>query len=124
AAPGCLVNLRVAAGRAGRSKPASGLESVAGEWFCRQLVPRRSPQFATPQFAATRLAGLRTARGRSAVVSGIRRVIVGASGSPGSLRALRRAEDLARHSVATLTPVLAWIPPGGELASTQPSPDL
>jgi len=44
-------------------------------------------------------------------VTGVRRVIVGASGSPGSLRALRHAEDLARHSDATLMPVLAWVPP-------------
>jgi nucleotide-binding universal stress UspA family protein len=57
-------------------------------------------------------------------VSGVRRVIVGASGSPGSLRALRHAEDLARHSDATLTPVLAWVPPGGELAARQPCPAL
>jgi nucleotide-binding universal stress UspA family protein len=58
-------------------------------------------------------------------VSGVRRVIVGASGSPGSLRALRHAEDLARHSVATLIPVLAWTPPGGDLAARrQPYPTL
>ncbi|HJY74901.1 MAG TPA: universal stress protein [Streptosporangiaceae bacterium] len=57
-------------------------------------------------------------------MSGVRRVIVGASGSPGSLRALRHAEDLARHSSATLTPVLAWVPPGGELAARQPCPEL
>jgi nucleotide-binding universal stress UspA family protein len=57
-------------------------------------------------------------------VSGARRVIVGASGSPGSLRALRHAEDLARHSDATLTPVLAWVPPGGDLAARQSCPAL
>jgi len=57
-------------------------------------------------------------------VSGVRRVIVGASGSPGSLRALRHAEDLARHSDATLLPVLAWVPPGGDLAARQPCPAL
>jgi nucleotide-binding universal stress UspA family protein len=58
-------------------------------------------------------------------VSGVRRVIVGASGSPGSLRALRHAEDLARHSVAALIPVLAWTPPGGDLAARrQPCPTL
>ena len=57
-------------------------------------------------------------------MSGVRRVIVGASGSPGSLRALRYAEDLARHSDATLTPVLAWVPPGGDLAARQPCPAL
>jgi nucleotide-binding universal stress UspA family protein len=57
-------------------------------------------------------------------VSGVRRVIVGASGSPGSLRALRHAEDLARHGDATLIPVLAWVPPGGDLAARQPCPAL
>jgi nucleotide-binding universal stress UspA family protein len=57
-------------------------------------------------------------------VSRVRRVIVGASGSPGSLRALRHAEDLARQSGATLTPVLAWVPPGGDLAARQPCPAL
>jgi nucleotide-binding universal stress UspA family protein len=49
-------------------------------------------------------------------VAGIRRVIVGISGSPGSLRALRYAEDLARTFDATLIPVLAWTPPSGDLA--------
>ena len=49
-------------------------------------------------------------------MSGLRRVIVGASGSPGSLRALRYAEDLARAHDATLIPVLTWVPPGGDLA--------
>jgi nucleotide-binding universal stress UspA family protein len=49
-------------------------------------------------------------------VFGICRVIVGASGSPGSLRALRYAEELARTHHATLMPVLAWVPPGGDVA--------
>jgi len=58
-------------------------------------------------------------------VSGVRRVIVGASGSPGSLRALRYGEDLARHSDAVLIPVLAWTPPGGDLAERRaPCPPL
>ena len=57
-------------------------------------------------------------------MSGVRRIIVGASGSPGSLRALRHAEDLARHSDATLIPVLAWVPPGGDLAARQPCPAM
>jgi nucleotide-binding universal stress UspA family protein len=47
---------------------------------------------------------------------GVHRVIVGASGSPGSLRALRHAEHLARDFDATLMPVLAWLPPDGDLA--------
>jgi nucleotide-binding universal stress UspA family protein len=55
----------------------------------------------------------------SAVVSGVSRVIVGASGSPASLRALRYAASLARHYHALLVPVLAWTPPGGELADRQ-----
>jgi nucleotide-binding universal stress UspA family protein len=49
-------------------------------------------------------------------MSGLRRVIVGASGSPGNLCALRYAEHLARATGATLIPVHAWIPPGGDLA--------
>lgn len=49
-------------------------------------------------------------------MSGFRRVIVGASGSPGSLRALRYAEDLARTHGATLIPVFALLQPGGDLA--------
>jgi nucleotide-binding universal stress UspA family protein len=44
------------------------------------------------------------------------RIIVGASGSPASLRALRYAQHLARDLGATLIPVLAWLPPGGDLA--------
>jgi len=49
-------------------------------------------------------------------VSSVRRVIVGASGSPGSLRALRYAQHLARDLDATLVPVLSWLPPDGDLA--------
>ena len=49
-------------------------------------------------------------------MSGARRIIVGASGSPGSLQALRFAADLARDRDAPLIPVLAWLPPGGDLA--------
>ena len=44
------------------------------------------------------------------------RVIVGASGSPASLQALRYAQHLARDYDATLVPVLAWLPPCGDLA--------
>ena len=58
-------------------------------------------------------------------MSGVRRIIVGVSGSPGSLQALRHAADLARTHEATLIPVLAWMPPGGDLADrTHPSPYL
>jgi len=44
------------------------------------------------------------------------RIIVGASGSPGSLQALRYAQHLAHYFDATLMPLLAWLPPGGDLA--------
>ncbi len=49
-------------------------------------------------------------------MSSLRRVIVGASGSPGSLQVLRYAQRLARDLDAAVVPVLAWLPPGGDLA--------
>ena len=55
---------------------------------------------------------------------GIDRVIVGASGSPGSLRALRYAEVLASAHDALLIPVIAWSPPGGDRAFYQAPGDL
>ncbi|MFD3376741.1 MULTISPECIES: universal stress protein [unclassified Streptomyces] len=45
-----------------------------------------------------------------------RRVVVGVSGSLGSLAALHRAADEARRTDADLLAVLAWEPPGGEFA--------
>jgi nucleotide-binding universal stress UspA family protein len=58
-------------------------------------------------------------------VSGISRIIAGASGSPGSLAALRYAEVLAHAHDATLVPVIAWVPPGGDRADlTLPSAHL
>jgi len=54
-----------------------------------------------------------------------RRVIVGVSGSAGSLQALRYAAEMARSEYAVLAPVLAWTPPGGELADRRsPCQDL
>ena len=54
-----------------------------------------------------------------------RRVVVGVSGSAGSLQALRYAVELARNDNAALVPVLAWTPPGGELADRRsPCPPL
>jgi len=44
------------------------------------------------------------------------RVITGVSGSPRNLQALRYAAALARGQDATLIPVLAWVPPGGDVA--------
>ena len=56
---------------------------------------------------------------------GIGRLIVGASGSPGSLHALRYGEGLARAHGAVLIPVLAWEPPGGDYGlRVQPSEAL
>lgn len=58
-------------------------------------------------------------------MSGVRRVIAGVSGSPGSLQAMRYAAGLARTHDATLIPVLAWMPPGGDFADrSHPSPYL
>ncbi len=55
----------------------------------------------------------------------IKRVIVGVSGSPRCLPALRFAADLARAHDATLVTVMAWVPPGGDVADrASPSPFL
>ena len=52
-------------------------------------------------------------RGRTGPVPGVGRVIVGASGSPGSLGGLRYGEVLALAHQAPLVPVIAWEPSGG-----------
>ena len=44
------------------------------------------------------------------------RVIVGVHGSLGSLQALRYAADEARQRGVPLVPVIAWVPPGGDMA--------
>jgi nucleotide-binding universal stress UspA family protein len=52
-------------------------------------------------------------------------VFIGSCGSPGSIRALRYARDLAAGSDATLIPVHAWLPPGGDMADRRaPNPIL
>jgi nucleotide-binding universal stress UspA family protein len=62
---------------------------------------------------------------RRAIVAAVRRVVVGVSGSLGSLQALRLAADEARARSATLVPVIAWVPPGGDFAErSHPSPHL
>ena len=48
-------------------------------------------------------------------VSGVRRLVVGASGSPGSLCALRYARDLAGCGGIAVVAVHAWVPPGGDV---------
>ncbi|MEU4147428.1 universal stress protein [Streptomyces parvulus] len=50
-------------------------------------------------------------------LSAAARVVVGVSGSLGSLTALARAAEEARCREAQLWPVLAWEPPGGELGA-------
>jgi nucleotide-binding universal stress UspA family protein len=58
-------------------------------------------------------------------VTAVSRVIVGVSGTPGSLPALRYAAEIARTYSVPLIPVLAWLPPGGDLADrSHPSPVL
>lgn len=49
-------------------------------------------------------------------MSAERRILVGVHGSLGSLQALRFAAEEARRREARLVPVIAWVPPGGDLA--------
>jgi nucleotide-binding universal stress UspA family protein len=49
-------------------------------------------------------------------VPAVRRILVGVDGSPGSLQALRYAADEARRREVPLVPIIAWLPPGGDLA--------
>jgi nucleotide-binding universal stress UspA family protein len=63
--------------------------------------------------------------GRRSIVAAVRRIIVGVHGSLGSLQALRRAADEARVRHVPLVPVVAWVPPGGDMAErSHPSPYL
>jgi nucleotide-binding universal stress UspA family protein len=58
-------------------------------------------------------------------VAGVRQVVVGVSGSPGSIRALRIAADHASRDDVLLVAVHAWQPPGGDYADRRsPSPCL
>jgi nucleotide-binding universal stress UspA family protein len=58
-------------------------------------------------------------------VTAMSRVIVGVSGSSRCLPAMRYAAEVARAHQAPLIPVLAWLPPGGDLAErSHPSPVL
>jgi nucleotide-binding universal stress UspA family protein len=59
--------------------------------------------------------------GRRVTVSTVRRIIVGVHGSLGSLQALRYAADEARQRDVPLLPVIAWVPPGGDLAERRHS---
>ena len=51
----------------------------------------------------------------------VHRVIVGVHGSLGSLQALRYAAEEARQRDVPLVPVIAWVPPGGDLAERRHS---
>ena len=55
----------------------------------------------------------------------VRRIIVGVHGTLGSLQALRWAAAEAAERQVPLVPVIAWIPPGGDLSErSHPSPYL
>ncbi|HEX6524589.1 MAG TPA: universal stress protein [Streptosporangiaceae bacterium] len=55
----------------------------------------------------------------------VHRIVVGVHGSLGSLQALRYAADEARERGVPLAPVIAWVPPGGDLAERRhPSPHM
>jgi nucleotide-binding universal stress UspA family protein len=49
-------------------------------------------------------------------VSAERRILVGVHGSLGSLQALRYAAEQARQAQGQLIAIVAWVPPGGDLA--------
>jgi nucleotide-binding universal stress UspA family protein len=49
-------------------------------------------------------------------VGAVHRIVVGVHGSLGSLQALRWAAGEARDREVPLVPVIAWVPPGGDLA--------
>jgi nucleotide-binding universal stress UspA family protein len=55
---------------------------------------------------------------------GDRRIIVGVSGSLGSLAALRFGVDQARRTTGAMDAVLAWSPPGGEASPRSDLPPL
>jgi nucleotide-binding universal stress UspA family protein len=62
---------------------------------------------------------------RRRIVGAVRRIVVGVHGSLGSLQALRWAADEARERRVPLVPVIAWVPPGGDLSErSHPSPYL
>ncbi len=56
--------------------------------------------------------------------SAVGRVVVGVDGSAGSLQALRFAVHEARAAGALLVPVIAWLPPGGDIANRSYPPAL
>jgi len=58
-------------------------------------------------------------------VVAVRRIVVGIHGSLGSLQALRWAAEEARERQVPLVAVIAWVPPGGDMAErSHPSPYL
>lgn len=58
-------------------------------------------------------------------MAAVRRIIVGVHGSLCSLQALRYAAEEARERGVPLVPVIAWLPPGGDLGERgHPSPYL
>ena len=65
--------------------------------------------------------GARESLGRRVAVPTVRRIVVGVHGSLGSLQALRYAEAEARQRDVLLLPVIAWVPPGGDLAERRHS---
>jgi nucleotide-binding universal stress UspA family protein len=58
-------------------------------------------------------------------VTTVRRIVVGVHGSLGSLQALRWAAEEAQARQVPLIAVIAWVPPGGDMAErSHPSPYL
>jgi nucleotide-binding universal stress UspA family protein len=58
-------------------------------------------------------------------VGAVRRIVVGVHGSLGSMQALRWAVDETREWRASVAAVIAWVPPGGDMAErAHPAPYL
>ncbi|MYT21831.1 universal stress protein, partial [Streptomyces sp. SID7760] len=102
--------------RGGAGEPA---EVAASATRHGSRLHRQGAVSGPPHPAAGRLHGIRQRTGRGVDAVG-HRVVVGVSGSSGSLTALHRAAAEARWRGAQLWVVLAWQPPGGDLGSRGP----
>ena len=127
---GRLAGPRGRAGRAGlrgltptdAQRPATAGESSRAMFLRRKNAVRTIPMRAPRE---VRWRWSREESGRRFAVSGVRRVFAGVHGSLGSLQALRYAASEARQRRAPLVPVIAWVPPGGDLAERrQPNMQL
>src|SRR5690349_44307 len=118
-APGSLVG--DVGERSGLAGPGAlyGHQSRTGRAFVSDAAPLSHRCWHCPALARACTRSQDTHRQRAAgkdsgIMVTVGRLIVGTSGSPGSLQALRYADGLAYTHGAALIPVLAWQPPGGD----------